>query len=229
MKHGNSQTGKLPIFRERLRSLQGDMSITAFADKLELSRQTVGFYLNGDRIPDALTLRAIADRCNVTTDYLVGKSNIPAVNPDMQNAIKYTGLSESSIQTIKALQQGKSPRGMQILNSLLSVPQFTLALIDKLLYYLICTEVFNAAKNKRVQELEKLDELTHGDIVKEIQLRESGEINITFSEHDIEEYQMQKDIAELRVVRQINTIKDILENHFADIRLCAQYGWEEDC
>lgn len=72
MKHGNSQTGKLPIFRERLRIIQGDMSITAFAEKLELSRQTVGFYLNGDRIPDALTLRDIAEHCNVSVDYLLG-------------------------------------------------------------------------------------------------------------------------------------------------------------
>ena len=42
---------RLPIFTERFRSLQEDRTNTEFADFLGLSRQTVGFYCNGDRLP----------------------------------------------------------------------------------------------------------------------------------------------------------------------------------
>ena len=47
------KSNRLPIFTERFRKLQGDRSNTEFAEFLEISRQTVGFYCNGDRLPDA--------------------------------------------------------------------------------------------------------------------------------------------------------------------------------
>lgn len=47
---------RLPIFTRRFRELQGERSNTEFADFLGLSRQTVGFYCNGDRLPDVITL-----------------------------------------------------------------------------------------------------------------------------------------------------------------------------
>lgn len=173
-------------------------------------------------------LRALSKYYGISTDYLLGISDIPCINPDMKSAMKFTGLSESAIQMIKVLQQeNKSPRGIEILNLLLSAPQFTLSLIGKLHYYLICTEAYHAAKNKREHEVSKLYEITQGDVIKEIQLRESGEIDITLSVHDIDEYENQKDIAELRVVRQFNEIKDQLEKHYANIKLCNFYSWEE--
>ena len=48
---------RFPVFSERLRELQGDRSSVEFAAFLGMSRQTIGFYLNGDRIPDILALR----------------------------------------------------------------------------------------------------------------------------------------------------------------------------
>lgn len=70
---------RLPIIRERLIKLQGNMSNVDFAKKIGLSRQTVGFYINGDRIPDAETLKQICVRCNVSADYVIGLSDDPAV------------------------------------------------------------------------------------------------------------------------------------------------------
>ena len=66
---------RLPIFTERFRELQGERSNTEFADFLGISRQTVGFYFNGDRVPDALTLVKISQRCGVSADWLLGLSN----------------------------------------------------------------------------------------------------------------------------------------------------------
>lgn len=70
---------RLPIFTERFRQLQGEMSNTEFADSLGISRQTVGFYCNGDRVPDAVTLVKIAEKCKVSADWLLGVSNFPTI------------------------------------------------------------------------------------------------------------------------------------------------------
>ena len=56
---------KLPVFAERFRELRGDMTQDKFADFVGISRPTVGFYENGDRLPDALVLKKIAEKCHV--------------------------------------------------------------------------------------------------------------------------------------------------------------------
>lgn len=93
MKHGNSNTGRLPSLRIRLRELQGSMSTTDFAKKLDLSRQTVGFYLNGERIPDSETLIKICTRCNVSADWLLGIET------------EELGLSQKAIHNILTIQK----------------------------------------------------------------------------------------------------------------------------
>ena len=118
MKHGNSQNGKLPVFRERLRLLQGDMSVTAFADKLGLSRQTVGFYLNGDRIPDALTLKEIAEKCGVSSDYLIGISDIRSPFAEVHSIVSYTGISEINVNLLHSWSEGNEKQATNIVNYL---------------------------------------------------------------------------------------------------------------
>lgn len=63
---------ELPIFRERLDELRGQISYADFAALLGISRATVGFYLAGKRIPNAADLKKIAEKCHVSTDWLVG-------------------------------------------------------------------------------------------------------------------------------------------------------------
>ena len=85
---------RLPIFTERFRELQGDRSNTEFAEFLEISRQTVGFYCNGDRIPDALTLKQIAEKCGVSADWLLGISNYPTIKRRQETNDLFDRLSE---------------------------------------------------------------------------------------------------------------------------------------
>lgn len=63
---------ELPIFRERLDELRGQISYADFAALLGISRATVGFYLAGKRVPNAADLKKIAEKCHVSTDWLVG-------------------------------------------------------------------------------------------------------------------------------------------------------------
>lgn len=65
-------TAKLPVFARRFRELRGERSQVKFSEDLGISRPTIGFYENGDRVPDALTLKIISEKCNVPSDWLIG-------------------------------------------------------------------------------------------------------------------------------------------------------------
>lgn len=128
------QSGRFPCFRERLNDLMKNeqMSTTEFAEKLGLSRQTVGFYLNGDRIPDALTLRQICERCSISADYLLGRSDVASQREDIQVSHITTGLSEKAVSYLHKVNEisklPPSSRRLNILSDLLERRQFDLLL-----------------------------------------------------------------------------------------------------
>lgn len=66
---------RFPAFQTAFNELMGDMTLQEFADKLGMSRATVGFYSAGQRIPDALGVKTIAEKCNVSADWLLGLSD----------------------------------------------------------------------------------------------------------------------------------------------------------
>lgn len=68
---------RFPEFQGAFVELMGDMTIQEFADKLGMSRATVGFYSAGQRIPDALGIRTIAEKCGVSADWLLGLTEYP--------------------------------------------------------------------------------------------------------------------------------------------------------
>ncbi|MEF2838612.1 MAG: helix-turn-helix transcriptional regulator [Oscillospiraceae bacterium] len=117
MKQNNSNIVRMPVLREKLLEQQGDdMSATDFADKLGLSRQTVGFYLSGKRIPDSETLAQICERCNVSADYLLGLSDDPNIKSP---TIDQLGLSPGAVKQLSLLfhseQAGSIMRGLNML------------------------------------------------------------------------------------------------------------------
>jgi len=65
-------------FHERLSLLRKEKCITQtqLSVIIGLSRGTIGMYEIGKRDPDTQTIIKIADYFNVSTDYLLGKSNI---------------------------------------------------------------------------------------------------------------------------------------------------------
>lgn len=83
-----SKKNRFPIFSERFSSLRGDRTQAEFADFLDISRQTVSFYENGERIPDALALRDIALKCKVTSDWLLGLSDVRPLDIDTKQKIQ---------------------------------------------------------------------------------------------------------------------------------------------
>lgn len=91
---------RMPVFRDRFNMLRGNKTQKEFADELGMSRATVAFYCAGDRVPDALTLRDIAEKCNVSVDWLLGLTDAKSRNITLQNACNYTGLTENAARIL---------------------------------------------------------------------------------------------------------------------------------
>lgn len=69
---------KRSLFSTRLSTLRKEKKLTQYslAESLGFSRGQISNYEQGSREPDQDTLLKIADFFNVSTDYLIGKSNI---------------------------------------------------------------------------------------------------------------------------------------------------------
>lgn len=93
---------RLPVFSQRLLELQGEMNQAKFAEVLGISRTSVCLYESGTRIPDALILRKIAQKCHVSADWLLGLSDVKSTDTDMQRVCGYTGLSEMAVYSLQA-------------------------------------------------------------------------------------------------------------------------------
>lgn len=87
-------------FSERLKELRGDMSQTELAEKLGVSRGSISYYENADRVPDIEFLEKVALFFDVSSDYLLGKTNAKNIEGDKNSAINYTGLDEMAISSL---------------------------------------------------------------------------------------------------------------------------------
>ncbi len=74
------------MFSQRLKNLRMDRKLTQahMADLLGISRQGYAKYENNTSQPDFDTLVKLADYFDVTTDYLLGKSNDPRLTADQE-------------------------------------------------------------------------------------------------------------------------------------------------
>lgn len=97
----------MPAFADRFIELRGNRTQDEFSKFLGISRPTVGFYESGQRIPDALVLRQISEKCNVSADYLLGLTDEKTPEQDIQAICKKTGLNEKSVSRIIHAKESK--------------------------------------------------------------------------------------------------------------------------
>jgi len=90
-------------FSKRLIQLRKQKGFTQqqFADLLGISCSALSYYEADKRTINIELLAKIADFFNVSTDYLLGRTDVESVNEDMQTACKVTGLSESAVAAIR--------------------------------------------------------------------------------------------------------------------------------
>lgn len=93
------------IFATRLREImraRGENQ-TTLAAKTNMQRQTISLYRNGQSKPDTDRLAALAMVLGVSTDWLLGLSDVASPDLDIKAICQKTGLSETAVQNICTL------------------------------------------------------------------------------------------------------------------------------
>lgn len=108
------------VFSARLKELRQESGLTieAFANRVGVSKSSVGYYENQNRLPDVATAARMAEVLNVTTDYLAGRSNARTQAPKLKSICDYVGLSDKSVEML-ALLKKENPKRSAMINLLL--------------------------------------------------------------------------------------------------------------
>lgn len=91
--------------KDRLRSERMKMGLYQqdLADNLKVSKQTVSHWETGQRTPDALTIKILADLFNVTTDYLLCRVDNPVEVKQLNDIEKLKPELKTLIENAKDL------------------------------------------------------------------------------------------------------------------------------
>lgn len=175
-KSNNKEAYKNTPFYNNLNKLFGERneSQETVATALGTTRQSFGNWLSGRNQPDYEKLVAIANYYNVSTDYLLGLSNIPCIDDKLQATCEYTGLDifvahqmHSSIQMNEPIAEALNfldiNKGLMIISRCIAQCQ---KIIDEIV------ELEKALKN----EYPQIRTNDNGDII--VNLNDQDEISI---------------------------------------------------
>ena len=117
MENKNTYTG---VFGKRLKELRkaNGYTIEQFAELVGIAKSTLGYYENANRLPDVEVLARIADALNVSTDYLIGRTNTAALKGKMKTVCELTGLSDGAAEYLAQLVKDKDRRKLSVINHL---------------------------------------------------------------------------------------------------------------
>jgi len=88
-------------FAERIKELRGNMKQAEFGEKVGVSRGAISYYENGSRTADIEILEKICREYSVTSDWLLGLSDVKNPDIELQAICKRTGLSEDAINMLQ--------------------------------------------------------------------------------------------------------------------------------
>lgn len=139
-------------FTERLRQLRDESGKTQsqIAKELGLTPQAFSYFVNG-REPNYDTLISIANYFGVTTDYLIGKTDIRAASVSIEAMCKYLGLIGETIDRLHEYSENMRDSGdddwSAFLNLLILHPDFK-RLVDRYGEYRRIVENMRKANNE---------------------------------------------------------------------------------
>ncbi len=124
-------------FARRLRKLLRERRVTQeeLANSVGVKRQSVASWKDGKTVPDAGNLLGISRYFNVSCDYLLGVSEVPTPNLDLQSIHKKTGLSEESIKILVDCYGRDKANSITLTVNALLENRFALGAISRYLYY----------------------------------------------------------------------------------------------
>lgn len=76
---------------ERLKQLRKEKNLTQseLGQKINVTKVSISGYESGNRTPDTDTLQRIADFFEVSTDYLLGRTNTPALSKEEMDEAEF--------------------------------------------------------------------------------------------------------------------------------------------
>lgn len=91
-------------FPSALRELMRERNATQqeLAKELGKTRQSISYYCDGSSSPDWETIAKIAKAYSVSSDWLLGLSDVKTPHTDIKAVCEFTGLSEQAVTSLKA-------------------------------------------------------------------------------------------------------------------------------
>lgn len=110
-------------FARRLQDLITKSTVLGLKERLGCSLQAINQYKQGTAFPKTENLIKIADYYGISVDYLLGRTDIPNLDTNMQAVHGFTGLSAETISRIVELRDnGKA----ELIDKLISNPNFSM-------------------------------------------------------------------------------------------------------
>lgn len=90
------------IIGKRIKKLRQEKNIKQkeIAQELSCMREVVSYYENGQRNISVTALIKLAKLFNVSSDYLLGLSDVKSTDTNIKSICDYTGLSETAINNL---------------------------------------------------------------------------------------------------------------------------------
>lgn len=100
----SSEVNKSALFPSRLRELRAEKRVSqeALSKVLGVSKSTIGLWENGDTLPDAKSVCDLAAYYGVSTDFLLGKTDISSADMNTREICERTGLSGDTVTLLSA-------------------------------------------------------------------------------------------------------------------------------
>lgn len=121
-------------FPQIMKDLRAKLGLTQqeVADAVGVTKSTIGQYENGEYIPDAKKLYKLAKLFNVSSDYIIGLTEVKTTDTTTQAVCTATGLSEAAVSRLIKMKEnvllGNYDEQYKTLSSLLEDQNFMEAL-----------------------------------------------------------------------------------------------------
>lgn len=116
-KASKKNTPPIPMFR-KLMDTTPNITRSDLAEYLGVSSVAIGQYYNGDALPSMDNLIKIAQYFNVSTDYLLGLTDVKSTDADLKRTCEYTGLSEDIVRDFANFKKAKRKNNGELENSI---------------------------------------------------------------------------------------------------------------
>lgn len=122
------------VFCERLKSLRNAAKLnqTELGEKLNCQRTRIADLERGKSTPTIEDITILCKTFNVSSDYLLGLSDIQTTNVELKEVCEYTGLTEDALKVLKHLT--KNTEYKDLINFIIPHNNFLYVLLQLFLY-----------------------------------------------------------------------------------------------